>query len=413
MGKAGWAVLVILGVFVSSLSWAVNGDMGVGTEPLTNGSEAYPWLIEDLADFEEFCSDVTYWSAGVYTRLEVDLDLVSGGIYSQAPIAGCDCYISFSGTRFNGNFEGNHHVIRNLRVNTGYYAALFGCIGVEGAVTDLGVENASISGSGYVGCLCGWNNGIIVRCHSSGSINGDEIVGGLCGRNYGTIINSFSTANISGEFAVGGLCGFNVINKSITNCYCSGMVTWITVIMDPVGYIGGLCGGNDGNITHCYSASRVNITGFPQYFGGLCGRSYGTFTGCFWDIDTSLMVDGVGNQNPDPAGVIGKTMAEMKTPWPFMGVGWDFVNENAYGTSDFWRMCVAMLDYPRLSWESEDGDFACPDGVGFEDLEHYAGWWLGAACNASNNRCAGSDVDYSGEVGLIDFAIFAAEWMRL
>ena len=60
--------------------------MGATTEPLTDGTAAYPWLIEDLADFYEFASNSAYWAARVHTKLMTDIDL-AGRTYTTAVIA--------------------------------------------------------------------------------------------------------------------------------------------------------------------------------------------------------------------------------------------------------------------------------------------------------------------------------------
>jgi len=97
------ALLLVLGL--SAAVWAVNGDMGVGAEPLTDGSAAYPWLIEDLADFDAFAGDSAYWAAGVHTKLMTDIDL-SGRTYTTAVIApDTNPKFDFDGTPFRGTFD--------------------------------------------------------------------------------------------------------------------------------------------------------------------------------------------------------------------------------------------------------------------------------------------------------------------
>ena len=101
---------VIVGLSMVGVCLGAGGDMGVGTEPLTDGSADHPYLIEDFADFQAFCGNSDYWDD--YTRLECDLDLSSAGTYTQAPIAGdTDTDSGFDGTSFSGTFDGNNHVI--------------------------------------------------------------------------------------------------------------------------------------------------------------------------------------------------------------------------------------------------------------------------------------------------------------
>jgi len=120
---------------------------------------------------------------------------------------------------------------------------------------------------------------------------------------------------------------------------------------------------------------------------------------CYFLI-TSGPDNGYGTPLPDE---------EMKQQSSF--VGWDFTNETANGTNDYWRMCVDGVDYPRLNWESIAGDFMCPDGVNVEDLDYFIQRWLLGDC-ASSNNCGGADIDGSGVVDSADFAIFAQHWLE-
>ncbi len=61
------------------------------------------------------------------------------------------------------------------------------------------------------------------------------------------------------------------------------------------------------------------------------------------------MPDGVGNQDPEPAGVIGKTTAQMQTLSTFVDAGWDFAGETVNGIEDLWF--IPQGDYPHLWWE--------------------------------------------------------------
>ena len=126
---------VVLVLVIANITLATGGNMGNHDGYVPDGSENSPWLIEDFADFQEFCGDTSKWASWVYTRLECDLDLnptLSGRqIYSHAPIAGDDADTDsyFDGTEYCGKFDGNGHVISNLSVSGAYYCGLFGRIG--------------------------------------------------------------------------------------------------------------------------------------------------------------------------------------------------------------------------------------------------------------------------------------------
>ena len=183
--------------------------------------------------------------------------------------------------------------------------------------------------------------------------------------------------------------GYNYYG-TISNCYSTGSVT-ATATSNPRSraFAGGLVGYNySGIISNCYSTGSVTATASSSSFtGGLIGENYGSgsVVGSFWDINTSGLTDGVGNMDPDPNGVIGKTTAEMKTLSTFTSVGWDF-------TTPVWKICDGT-NYPKLAWQHLPGDFVCPDGVDYYDLAIFTGQWLD-----------------DGIVNFLDFAVFANSW---
>lgn len=303
-----------------------------------SGTQADPWLIQSLADFNVFAAEENYWDD--YTRLETDIDL-AGITYTTAVIAFDTDYSSsytFDGVPFTGEFNGNDYRILNLTIDTGGidkdYLGLFGMIDTGAVVVNLGLEDISVTGSGNwtygdftgdFGALVGNNWGTVQDCWVNGSITGgvySEDVGGLCGWNQSTgsisrccVIGSVGGGVNSG--GIGGLCGSN--DGSITNCWASSSVTGRNSL-------GGLCGFLDGgSITNSYSTGLVN--GTAEYFGGLIGeRNGGIITNCFWDTQTSGMSTSDGGT--------GKTTAEMKqistfTNWDF-DVIWKIVENTTY-----------------------------------------------------------------------------------
>ena len=67
-----------------------------------------------------------------------------------------------SGAQFQGCFNGNGRVIRNLRIvrPTQAFTGFFGAVGSGGAVNDLGLEGGTVTGDG-AGGLVGNNNGTL------------------------------------------------------------------------------------------------------------------------------------------------------------------------------------------------------------------------------------------------------------
>lgn len=378
--------LLVLSLFTASL-FAAAGDMGVGTQPLTDGSAEYPYLIEDFADFQAFCADDSYWTEGVHTRLETDLDLDPAlpgrQTYTTAPIApDTDFYPSgiFDGTPFSGVFDGNGHSIANLTISISSreYIGLFGKIDKdESEIKNLALENISINGwNDLVGGITGdFNYGRIINCYSTGSIKGAEKLGGLVGENYfGEIINSYSSSTVesyqsSGYTYVGGLVGEN--SGLISKCYSSGEVRGASYVGGLVGkswagaitncysigevygsgnYTGGLIGSNGisnrtSRVTNCYSTGKVSCNG--DYVGGLVGHDYndGQVTDSYFYIYGGLDND------------CGLALDDEQLQSQYSFSGFDFSSDPNDGLDDIWSINQGYM--PRLSWQEEPG-FAAP-----------------------------------------------------
>ena len=425
------------------------------------GTQTNPYLIQSRADFDEFANPANsaiYWTTYVYTKLMCDPNL-SGTTYTQAVIApdtDSSDYWGFQGTVFDGIFEGNGHIISNLTIaSTQDHIGLFGYFGQYAQIRNLGVENVNITGRNYVGGLAGCSGfGKLTACYATGSVSGTDYyagglvgkgwsgaltdcyatcsvsgtngVGGLVGNSWGSLTACYATGSVSGTSCVGGLAGEDR-SLLITGCYATGSVTGNEDVGGLVGFhcygsltasyatgsvsgnsnVGGLVGfQNASSITNCYSAGAVSGIGQSSSLGGLLGKNWGSLTGCFWDIQTSGL-----NYS---AGGTGKMTADMKKLLTFTSPpdSWDFTNETTNGTNDYWRMCTEDVDYPRLNWQSTDGDLACPNGVNMEDLNYYVGWWLMNNCTPTNNYCGGADINKTGMVNLVDFSIFAENWLE-
>ena len=390
-------------------------------------------MAADTADYDKcfiLTADVDM-GGQVFTTAIIAPDTVAGNYNGVGYI--------FDGPAFTGIFDGAGHKIINLTINTSgagnSYLGLFGYVANDGEIKNLGIENFSITGgdsSYYLGGLVGNSNGSISNCYSTGSVSGYSGVGGLVGYNdsSGSISNCYSTGSVVASYSmnIGGLVGLS--SSGISNCYSTG-----SVIVSSSSQVGGLVGTNSGyNISNCYSTSSVSGGSDSYHVGGLVGDNDGNISNCystgsvsgylligglvgananygsivvssFWDINTS-------GQTTSASGT-GMTTEQMQTLSTFTSAGWDFTNETANGTSDYWRMCVDGVDYPRLNWQSLDGDLACPDGVNFVDFAYFAERWLESDCDPfSNNFCGGADMDSSGTVDMQDLAIFAENWLN-
>ena len=130
---------------------------------------------------------------------------------------------------FAGFFLGNGYVLKNGVINSDDdYVGVFSCLAEGGEISKLGVENITVSGVYGVGAVCGWNQGKIIYCYSTGDVSGEESVGGLVGINEGKVSYSYSICNVTGEYDAGSFIGEDYFGE-VENCYV------ITSSLEPIG----------------------------------------------------------------------------------------------------------------------------------------------------------------------------------
>ena len=188
---------------------------------------------------------------------------------------------------FTGTFNGNGYTISGL--TSGDSGSNWGLFAINGGtIKNLSVEmKDTIQGSQFVGVIAGQNNGTIQNVSVTqdtelnsgegvqGTNNSQTFVGGITGRNNedGVVANSFAKVAVHGKYFVGGLVGGNF--GEIYQCYCKGSVNnmYNNNSLSSCAYNGGLVGGNKGSITDCYSYTAGEVKG-NQYVGGAVGGNY-------------------------------------------------------------------------------------------------------------------------------------------
>jgi hypothetical protein len=238
---------------------------------------------------------------------------------------------------FTGTFDGQGYKIRDLFINLPGvgYVGLFSIVGEAGRIEDIGVVNADVTSTAYIGGLVGVNLGTVSNSYSSGRVSCPWSAGGLVGNNLGTVSNSYSTANVTGDTGAGGLAGGNS-GGTVSNCYATGSVTGGQGA-------GGLVGTSNGTVVNCYSVGSV--TGDSD-IGGLVGYSDGIVTNSFWDTQTSGQATSAGG--------IGRTTAQLRDIATFLGATWNITTVTSPGTRNtayIWNI-VNNETYPFLSWQS-------------------------------------------------------------
>jgi len=236
---------------------------------------------------------------------------------------------------FTGTFDGQGHKIRDLSINLPGigYVGLFSILGEGGRIEDVGVVNADVNSTAYIGCLVGINLGTVSNSYSTGSVRATLFAGGLVGYNQGTVSNSYSAANVASDNGAGGLAGGN--SGTVSNSYATGGVAgWESA--------GGLVGTNNGTVVNCYSVG--NVTGNVNV-GGLVGYSEGAAANSFWNTETSGQATSAGGT--------GKTTAQMRVITTFSGATWNITavtNSSMRNPAYIWNI-VNNTTYPFLSWQ--------------------------------------------------------------
>ena len=295
--------------------------------------------------------------------------------------------IGDSSNVFTGKFEGNGFTISNLKIDRSTdNVGLFGFVGQEAEITNVGLLDVDITGNNRVGGLVGRNNrgGTITNSYATGSVSGEDDVGGLVGWNEGTVANSYATGSVSGSSDVGGLVGLN--GATINNSYATGSVRGSSLVGGLVGWniggitnsyatgsvsgeddIGGLVGWNLGGITNSYATGSVAgssdvgglvgqndssimnsyatgfVSGSGDNVGGLVGIDSGTITNGYWDINTSRIPTGgraemrkTTEQLQSPI-MPGPTMNDTYYNWS--NDDWDFGTNSQYPVLKYSNNC--------------------------------------------------------------------------
>ena len=273
--------------------------------------------------------------------------------------------IGTNSNKYTGKFDGNNYTISGLYFNDSEreFVGLFGFVGGNGSVSNVGVVDSYFKGKSCVGGVCGSNwasDGAseITNCYNTGTVIGTGFeVGGVCGYNYGnqnraTITNCYNTGTVTvtGENAfVGGVCGYNNNNikgtSEITNCYNTGTVT----VTGKNARVGGVCGyiysetSGTSEITNCYNTGTVTVNGENANVGSVCGYNYGgTITNCYFDSNLYS-----GNAVGNNSGTVGENVLG-KTTDKFKSGEVCYLLNGSKSTNPVWYQLLETETYPNL-----------------------------------------------------------------
>ena len=247
---------------------------------------------EDLLELARLCSLDT-WSSGKKVVLENDLSL-SGVRFDSIPI-------------FNGEFDGGHHTIYDLDLQS----AQSPCGFILETGPDANIYDLNISGTVYtrgddsvVGGIVGLNRGVLASSSFSGNVSAVSKIGGIAGRNEttGIIHNCVASGSVQGLSQTGGIVGENAggvsdcENRAFVNTESvdptlrleaidtSSILNFVhSLRTDNAGITtdtGGIAGSSGGFIENCSNTGTVGYLHLGYNVGGIAGHSNGYISGC-------------------------------------------------------------------------------------------------------------------------------------
>ena len=338
-------LLFVTTMIMPSMMWAKSISP---TRPNGEGTAENPYQIGTAAELYWFAGLVNGTlvdvekNASAYAILTTDITVNKGVLDANKNLVSKSDLTEWEpiGTRwspYTGTFDGQGYTISGLYFNNPHssYVGLFGCIGANGKISNVGVLDSYFQFSALGGGVCGVNYGTVRDCKNTGSVRGFSTIGGVCGLNEkggiiensfnegtvsgtgdnaqqvggvsgynnGTIKSCYNTASVSGQESVGGVCGFNSVG-TITNCFNEGTVSGQNIV-------GGVCGNGCGvTTTNCFNKGTVRG---QIHVGGVCGYDYyydGALTNCYYLSDTATG----GINGKDVSGTAeGKSIEQFKS----------------------------------------------------------------------------------------------------
>ena len=196
---------------------------------------------------------------------------------------------------YQGTFDGNGKIIRNLYINaTSNFAGFFGYADA-GCIKNITFDNAKVkSTTTNTGILVGHAGSCIIeniKTLANCSVDGTHNVGGIAGDANGNIGNCENHAMVKGAYYVGGIVGeYYSSDKSITSCANYGVVT------GSGGSVGGMVGNfSSGTIQN--SANYGDVTG-TSTVGNLIGYAQ------ICNLNNVLGTGNVTATSGNPAGLL-------------------------------------------------------------------------------------------------------------
>jgi len=336
------------------------------------GTEADPFIIANVDDFNEMASRVTAGTeaqgtvfpngnagyAGQYFKMNADIDganIIQVGDYEHV---------------FFGNFDGDNYSIENIDITFGDFGGLFSRLGAGAKVSNLSLYG-NVKGAYYCGVLTSvvMTGGSVENVHNYANMSTEAYyAGGIAGAIYGPVTGCTNSGNLTSttDF-IGGIGGD--VYFDVYDCVNTGDITGQTSTGGIVGY------SSNQNISRCVNAG--NIYGHQAYTGGVVGfvDNYShPELDCSYLINTGEIITG-------SASVIGRLWVEGDVSGHADNCYYNKQNSNLQGVKPggdvegsveprfVWGMADEQLaDVLGEGWTFEDNMFPRPTPVAGSDV---------------------------------------------
>ena len=299
------------------------------------GTEQDPYLIyrgDQLAYLAVSVNGGNSYS-GKYFKLMANIDLCG---WDWVPIG------SSASRMFSGNFDGNYHTIRRLKIEGSLEdSGLFGVVG-SATISRLGVTDATVTvqsdstntlhGAILVGNV---KNGLtLTECFVKGAV---QIVssrtyvgaGALIGAVYANVTMSdcYAVADVigtaNGNAYVGGLLGFNNSSSNLVTINRTYFAGTVCADGSAASYAGGMLGVQSATISNSFVSATITASRGSKYvnsFGAQWNSSTYTITNCY--RATALYSAGSSVSATQGTATVAENLDDGA--WLASNLGWDF-----------------------------------------------------------------------------------------
>ncbi|OBR90767.1 hypothetical protein CLRAG_34150 [Clostridium ragsdalei P11] len=392
----------------SSAAAYESGTKSAVSSTQSDNQDLVLYTADDLFAFAKDVNSGNNYS-GKVVRLGADIDLKDAPWTPIGYVYSSSFYNTTKNHPFSGTFDGDGYTIKGLLINVKDTKS--GGKGLFGLISFAAVKNVTVEGSvtaddyNEAGGIVGYaDNSDVINCVNNASVSGSGYVGGIVGGQTGGTYGVYSCTNngnvteSSNSKVLPDQCGGGIAGWS-THIACStnhGTVSGGENYESNC-YIGGIAGGSDTSVNsysidRCYNTGAVNANG--QYVGGISGYlRYATVSNCYNMGPVSSAYDYGNAVNPGyVGGIVGgltpfsgtdtstlcncynrgdlnTTGKGLFTTGQVYGALWESTATNNYGSTDAVTAAKLGKEYaedtapqinggcPVLAWQKENPSY--------------------------------------------------------